>query len=115
MQRDPLQSRRLPLRWVTALRRWQSSLPEGDLGAGPALIVQGDADQTVDWRYNIEVYREWFPGSRLELLPGAGHQLANESEAMRRTYFDCVQAWLVDRSVPAGRVVQRAGLQSEKE
>jgi lysophospholipase len=100
LQRDPLQSRRLPLRWVTALRRWLASLPAGDLGVGPALIVQGDADRTVDWRYNVEVYRGLYPGSQLTVLPGAGHQLANESPRLRRAYLDTVDAWLLGLELP---------------
>ena len=67
---DPLQSRRLPVRWVSALRSWLDTLPTGDLGVGPALIVQGDADLTVDWRYNVRFYGDLFPGSELNCCPG---------------------------------------------
>lgn len=99
LQRDPLQSRRLPLRWVTALRNWTGSLPAGDLGVGPVLVVQGDADRTVDWRYNLGFYQGLFPGSEVKLLPGAGHQLANEAEGLRRAYLDAVDAWLAVRGL----------------
>ncbi|HEY6131704.1 MAG TPA: alpha/beta fold hydrolase, partial [Halioglobus sp.] len=54
LRRDPLQSRHISLRWVGALRRWLRNLPRRDLGVGPALILQGDADSTVDWRYNVD-------------------------------------------------------------
>ncbi len=94
LRSDPLQSRRLPVRWVTALRRWQAALPTADLGVGPALIVQGDADRTVDWRYNLPLYQKLFPGSQVVLLPGAGHQLANETALLRRQYLDSVGVWL---------------------
>ena len=97
LQRDPLQSRRLPLRWVSALRNWLTALPSGDLGVGPALIVQGDADQTVDWRYNVEFCRGLFPGSELELLPGAGHQLANEALSLRDDWLGRVSRYLQAR------------------
>lgn len=99
--RDPLQSRRLPVRWVTALRNWLATLPAGDLGVGPALIVQGDADLTVDWRYNVPVYSGLFPGSEVKLLPGAGHQLANESAALRGEYLRRVDEWLALRGLPS--------------
>ena len=97
---DPLQSRRLPVRWVSALRSWLDTLPAGDLGVGPALIVQGDADLTVDWRYNVPFYGDLFPRSELKLLPGAGHQLANESAQLRREYLDQVDEWLARCGVP---------------
>jgi lysophospholipase len=100
LRRDPLQSRRLPVRWVSALRNWLDSLPAADLGVGPALIVQGDADQTVDWRYNVPFYTGLFPGSELNLLPGAGHQLANESAQLRQTYLGQVDEWLARRGLP---------------
>jgi lysophospholipase len=97
---DPLQSQRLPLRWVTALRNWITSLPAGDLGVGPALIVQGDADRTVDWRYNIAFYQGLFPGSEVQQLPGAGHQLANESAAIREHYLGLVDNYLLGLGLP---------------
>jgi alpha-beta hydrolase superfamily lysophospholipase len=104
LRRDPLQCRRLPLRWVTALRNWLATLPRADLGVGPALLVQGDADKTVDWRYNLEFFRDLFPGSQVCLLPGAGHQLANESVAVRESYLDMVDHYLRDRGMlPAPR------------
>lgn len=100
LRRDPLQSRRLPVRWVSALRSWLDTLPAGDLGVGPALIVQGDADHTVDWRHNVRYYAGLFPGSELKLLSGAGHQLANESAQLRREYLGLVDEWLAQQGLP---------------
>jgi alpha-beta hydrolase superfamily lysophospholipase len=94
IKRDPLQCHRVSLRWLAALRRWLSDLQAHDLGVGPALVIQGDADGTVDWRYNLPVIAQLFPGSRIEYIPGAGHQLANESAAIRAGYTQYVQAWL---------------------
>jgi lysophospholipase len=94
LKRDPLQSHRTSLRWVGALRRWLHGLARRDLGVGAALVIQGEADGTVDWRYNVGFVSELFPGSRVEYLPGAGHQLANESESYRRTYLATVVSWL---------------------
>lgn len=86
LRSDPLQSHRLSLRWVGALRRWLRSLPLADLGVGPALVVQGQRDTTVGWRYNMKAIVRLFPGSEIYYLPGAGHQLANESAAIRADY-----------------------------
>ena len=99
LQRDPLQSRRLPVRWVTAMRNWLATLPAGELGVGAALIVQGDADLTVDWGYNVRFYSGLFAGSEVKLLPGAGHQLANESAALRGEYLSRVDEWLALRGL----------------
>jgi len=101
VQRDPLQSRRVSIRWVGALRRWLGGLPEQDLGVGPALIIQGEADKTVAWRYNLKIINKLFPGSRVEYQPGAGHQLANESAAIRERYLAVVESWLVNHQQDA--------------
>lgn len=99
VKRDPLQCRRTSLRWVGALRIWLRGLARRDLGVGAALVIQGDADGTVDWRYNIDFVRALFPGSHVEYLPGAGHQLANEAESYRRTYLALVVDWLAQRGI----------------
>ena len=104
LRQDPLQSRRLPVRWVTALGKWMDSLPAQDLGVGPAMIVQGDADHTVDWRYNIPFYQRLFPGSRVKMVPGAGHQLANEATAIRERYLAAVGRYLGDQGLPASHL-----------
>ena len=100
VQSDPLQSARLPLRWVGALRRWLAALPAHDLGVGPALVLQGDADKTVAWRYNLKAVDQLFPGSQVEILPGAGHQLANESADIYQRYLAVTDRWLASRGVP---------------
>lgn len=91
---DPLQSHRVSLRWIGALKRWLAALPRSDLGVGPVLVLQGDRDGTVNWRYNTRVVARLFPNSRIEYLSGAGHQLANESAAIRARYAAMLDQWL---------------------
>jgi alpha-beta hydrolase superfamily lysophospholipase len=90
LRQDPLQSRYISLRWIGALKRWLAELRFEDLGVGPLLVLQGDADRTVDWRYNMPRILELFPGAQIEYLPGAGHQLANETAEIRRLYLGSV-------------------------
>jgi lysophospholipase len=85
---------------VSALKRWLAGLQAVDLGVGPALIVQGDADQTVEWRYNTRAYCQLFPHSPVEILPGAGHQLANEAAPIRDAYLAAVTAYAQTAGVP---------------
>jgi len=99
---DPLQCHRVPLRWVAALERWLAGLPREDLGVGPALIVQGDEDLTVDWRYNVPFMGDLFPGSPVEYIAGAGHQLANESAELRAAYLGQVEDYLVGLGILPG-------------
>ncbi|MEP1471255.1 MAG: alpha/beta hydrolase [Halieaceae bacterium] len=94
IQQDPLQPTRVPLRWIGALKRWLGDLPLADLGAGPALVLQGDQDGTVDWRYNTGHIDRLFAGSEIQFLPEAGHQLANESMEIRSVYLDQVSSYV---------------------
>ena len=92
----------MSVRWVGALRRWLKGLPETDLGVGPALVIQGDEDNTVAWRYNLKVISKLFPGSEVAYLPGGGHQLANESAAIRERYLQRVETYLAKRGIALG-------------
>ena len=94
IRQDPLQARYIPLRWIGALCRWLSALEYRDLGVGPLLVIQGDADGTVDWRYNMKHIAELFPGCQIEYLSGAGHHLANETTDLRRLYLGKIDAFL---------------------
>jgi len=109
LQNDPLAPRQLSVRWVGALRRWLSGLEFKDLGAGPLLVIQGDADGTVSWRYNMKHIVELFPGCEIEYLPGAGHHLANESRDIREHYLERITRFLA-AGTPAS---EKAAGQSE--
>lgn len=93
---DPLQSRRTPLRWLAALRRWLAGLPLADLGVGAVQVIQGRRDGTVDWRYNMAAVAKLFPGTSVYYLEEAGHQLANEAEPLREHYYAVLDGFLFD-------------------
>ena len=80
---DPLQSPVLSARWVTALKRWIPDFERlGKVSISP-VVIQGDLDETVDWRHNLNVIEDKFASPEIHVLSGARHQLANESEAFR--------------------------------
>lgn len=82
---DPLQSDVLSTRWIGALRRWIKALPKTPVQCNvPLLLIQGDADRTVDWRYNIKRIKQLVPVSQVEYLAGGRHHLANESPSVRQ-------------------------------
>ncbi len=99
VREDPLQAHKVSVRWIGALRRWLRTLPEVDLGVGPAMVVQGDRDGTVDWRYNINEILRLFPGSRVEYVAGGGHHLANESRELRERYYQALDDYLTSRGL----------------
>jgi alpha-beta hydrolase superfamily lysophospholipase len=99
VKNDPLQSRTISVAWIGALRRWLAGLSFKDLGLGPVLVLQGDNDGTVDWRYNMKKIASLFPQCRIEYLHGAGHHLANETAEIRRQYFLLVDEYLSQREL----------------
>jgi lysophospholipase len=94
VRRDPLQCQRVSLRWIAALKRWLAGLELVDLKVGPLLVVQGEQDGTVDWKYNTAAVATLFPGTEVFYLPEAGHQLANESAAIRQEYYRKLESYL---------------------
>ena len=87
LQADPLQPRRLPTAWVGALAKWIKRIEAAPGSARRPLIIQGEADMTVDWQHNLEVLNAKFDRPQVLMLPEARHHLANESVALRDEYF----------------------------
>lgn len=87
VQRDPLQPRSLPTAWVGALARWIPRIEAAPRSPRSPLIIQGEADLTVDWRHNLEVLQDKFAAPELLLLPRARHHLANEATELRAGYL----------------------------
>ena len=105
LQRDPLQARVLPVQWVTAMVEWMRRF-EG-YPPMPRLrpkIIQGTADQTVGWRYNLKVLQRLFSPDTLR-LPGARHHLVNEAPAVRQVMWQ----WLSERCAWRDAQARRAG------
>ncbi|QQD18003.1 alpha/beta hydrolase [Spongiibacter nanhainus] len=95
--RDPLQPRRLPVSWVGALKAWlpwfHALAPQPDC---KVLILQGDNDDTVDWRYNLPVIRDKFPAYREVAIPGARHHLVKEGESYRAKVWSACDGFLLE-------------------
>lgn len=84
---DPLQPRRLPTAWVGALAKWIKRIEAAPRSTRSPVVVQGDADMTVDWGHNLEVLHDKFAQPQILMLSGARHHLANELPALRQRYF----------------------------
>jgi alpha-beta hydrolase superfamily lysophospholipase len=95
---DPLQSRQIPIAWVDALIRWErrfESLPQSDRAP---LILQGQRDTTVDWKFNISAIREKFPRAKYLPLQDAAHHLVNELPAIRAKMFAAMDLYFQNKS-----------------
>lgn len=84
LRNDPLQAPALSLVWIGALRRWLLTLPRTLSCPIPILVLQGDRDGTVDGAFNTAYLQRMLDKVELEFLPGARHQLANESTSIRQ-------------------------------
>ncbi|MEZ5558463.1 MAG: alpha/beta hydrolase [Pseudomonadales bacterium] len=92
-ERDPLQARTLPVQWVTAMLAWKRRFERYAPSSIAPLVVQGHADRTVDWRYNMRVIERLFE-PRLFYIPEARHHLVNESPEIRARMFQAIEGEL---------------------
>jgi alpha-beta hydrolase superfamily lysophospholipase len=91
-RRDPLAPMVLPVQWVSAMVQWFKAFEARESLPFEPLVVQGHADETVDWRHNMSVLQQKTRPVLLE-IPEARHHLVNESELIRQQIFD----WLKPR------------------
>lgn len=89
-ERDCLQSPFLAVSWVGAMKQWDAQFRKFPPLPHRVLVVQGDEDMTVAWRYNLEQIKRALPNVRVAMIPGAGHQLVNESEPLRAQVFTAI-------------------------
>ena len=91
---DHLHRRSLSLRWVKALFDWNDKIAAITPCQMPVLVLQGDKDSTVEWRYNLELVCRTFPNARIEMIDGARHELFNEADVYKRLALEKTAAYL---------------------
>jgi len=84
---DPLQYRSISVRWVGAMLEWVKWIEGVQLQQASPLVIQGTADQTVDWQHNLEVLRSLYSDPDIFMIEGARHHLVNEAIQVRRLVF----------------------------
>ena len=94
MRRDPLAPMVLPVQWVTAMVEWMKRFESRPTLPFEPLVIQGHADETVDWQHNMRLLAEKTSPEVLS-IPAARHHLVNESESIRAQMFE----WLAPRLV----------------
>ncbi|MDO6563017.1 alpha/beta hydrolase [Amphritea sp. 1_MG-2023] len=88
---DPLQHRRIPVRWIGAMLRWIDEVEQSASLTTQPLCIQGVEDTTVEWRHNLGVIGRLYPGLEIKLLQHARHHLVNESTALRLQVFKLIE------------------------
>ena len=68
---------------MQAMVDWNKRFEQYPVSDLAPILIQGDADRTVDWKYNLKIYARRYPNSRHCIIPGGRHHLANESPEKR--------------------------------
>ena len=89
-KQDPLHSGTLSFEYLKDLYRWEKQTRGNPVWPDSLLIIQGDRDSVVDWKYNLKFLRTKIAHPEIHLIPGAHHQLANERAAIRKQVFDLI-------------------------
>jgi alpha-beta hydrolase superfamily lysophospholipase len=97
---DPLRIEELPLGWVGAHKAWYAGVLKDPPVGRPLLVVQGTADDVVDWEFNLEFLRARFSPAVVLLVPEARHQLIHERLELRTVVLDAVSEYLNGYSRP---------------
>lgn len=95
-EQDCLQSKRLSVRWVGAMKAWHRQFLRFPVRDSRLLVVQGTDDQTVMWRYNTQLIQRQLPRVQMVFIPAAGHQLVNELPCYRTAVFTEIQRHFFD-------------------
>jgi alpha-beta hydrolase superfamily lysophospholipase len=96
-KQDPLQARQAKRSWGLALLHWQKHFQQSPSSPLPTLLLQGDHDKTVDWRYDIQEIQKKFTNLTVAKLQGARHHLANESTIYREKIYADIKEFLLSK------------------
>ncbi len=99
VRNDPLQGKRLSIKFLDALHAWEKRAQRYPPVAGSVLLIQGTGDGIVDWQYNLAFLRAKIKGVIVELIDDAKHQLVNESEVIRTKVLDMIFDYLGRRVI----------------
>ena len=89
-EKDFLQPKVMPMLWFGAAEKWAKEFETCDGSDYPVNIVQGTSDQTLDWKYNLEVFEKKLPQMQLQIIENAYHHMANEEPSLRKQIFEAL-------------------------
>jgi len=94
IKNDPLQNRRIPLKFLTALKKWDKRIKQYDKLQRIIYIIQGRKDSIIDWKYNIKFLKQKIERVDLKIIENARHQLVNEKVTIRTEVFEIIEGFL---------------------
>ena len=92
--KDYLHAKHLSLKWVKALFDWNDKIEPIAPCDRDVLILQGDKDGTVDWKYNLKLIEKKFSNARIKIIPGANHELFNEAAEYKQQALEQIKEYV---------------------
>ena len=93
-EKDPLQYRKVPFQWVESLFEWNKTFQDYGVSLKNLLVIQGNLDKTVSWKYNLKKIKEQFPKAEIKIIKNGRHHLLNESSELQKRIFNQISAYL---------------------
>ncbi|MCK5243383.1 alpha/beta hydrolase [bacterium] len=95
-KKDPLSPKYLPLAWMQALFSWNNHMQKYPATSKKILVIQGDRDNIIDWKYNLKFITNKFKHMDKKIINRGGHQLFNEIPDIRKKVFNLIDVYLND-------------------
>jgi len=92
--KDPLQAKKISLKWVGAMFKWDEKIAGAKNSQRPMLVIQGTKDNIISWKYNLKFIQSKFSNTQIKLVEKGGHELFNESEEIRTMVFSQIKDYL---------------------
>jgi alpha-beta hydrolase superfamily lysophospholipase len=101
---DPLAPARFPIHWVGSLFAWNQRNASYPKISARLIVVQGEADTAVDWRYNLPFLRDRFSDYAAVYVKGGSHELfrysGEEEKAFESVLDECLGKAAQDEGIP---------------
>ncbi len=91
---DPLQPKIISTTWFNALSEWDKTNQNYNNIHDEIVIIQGTADNVVDWHYNLSYYTNRLKNFEVHFIPHAKHHLAVEAPKYRKKVFKIIKKTL---------------------
>jgi lysophospholipase len=92
--KDPLQARKISLKWVGAMFEWNEKIADAPIINRPVLVIQGTNDNIVAWKHNLKFIQSKFTRTEIKLVENCRHELFNESQEIRESVFSQIKDYL---------------------
>ncbi|MGD0786306.1 MAG: alpha/beta fold hydrolase [Sedimentisphaerales bacterium] len=97
--KDPLQAKKISLKWVAAMFKWDQRIADAKISNRPVFVIQGLKDNIINWRHNIRFIQSKFSNTQVKLVEKCRHELFNESEEIRTMVFSQIKDYLEKQAI----------------